>query len=205
MADTVVTFKKPSPRIGVDKYTLFPLTEDDRKTGKATYGDAIEIPGTVEIAPTDSGSTEAFDADNGAYDVETILESIGHEITNADIPPEVDAMMRGLNLKNGGVEVGKDINAPYFAVAWRVKKLDGSYRLVRYYKGKYGFASPVGAKTKPSSGASEKQTATATYSAVARDCDDAYYFYKDVEATDTEAMENWFTDPNWVPAEASAE
>ena len=83
------------------------------------------------------------------------------EQPQAGIPPEVDAMMRGLELKDNGVEVGKKTNAPYFGVAWRVTKSNGHYRLVRYYKGKYGFASPVGAKTKPSEDAAEKQTAKA--------------------------------------------
>lgn len=204
------TLGKPMPRIGVDMYTIFKMEDDGVTTpGKATYGEAVKIPGTVEIAPTDSGSTDVFDADNGSYIVEDILEKLGHEITNADIPPEIDAMMRGLELKDGGVEVGKVTQAPYFAVAWRITKADGTYRLVRYYKGKYGFASPVGGKTKPSEGAAEKQTAAATYTAVARDCDDKYYYYIDTSSlpegvTDEEALENWFTDPNWYPSAVSA-
>ncbi len=197
------TMSKPVPRIGVDKYTLFQVMTDTAEG--ATYGEAISIPGTVEIAPTDNGATDTFDADNGAYVIVDYLENLGHTLTNADIPPEVDAVMRGIELKDGGVEVGKETKAPYFAVAWRVQKADGVYRLVRYYKGKYGFASPVGGKTKPSQGAAEKQTATATYSAVARDFDDKYYYYIDTdklpEGVDVDtAMEQWFTNPNWFPS-----
>ena len=202
----MATTKKPMPRIGVDMYTIFKLEDDGIETvGKATYGEPVQIPGTVEIAPTDSGSTDVFDADNGAYLVEDILEKLGHEITNADIPPEIDAMMRGLDLKDGGVEVGKSTKAPYFAVAWRVTKADGTYRLVRYYKGKSGFASAVGGKTRSSEGAAEKQTAAATYTAAPRDCDDKYYYYIDTaslpEGVETEtAITNWFSDPNWYPS-----
>ena len=197
------TIKKPMPRVGVDKYTIFEVKTDTAEG--TTYGDAVTIPGTVEIAPTDNGATDTFDADNGAYLVEDYLEKLGHEITNADIPPEVDAMMRGVELKNGGVEVGKNTKAPYFGVAWRIELANGSYRLVRYYKGKYGFASPVGGKTKPSEGAAEKQTAKATYSVAARDFDDNYYYYIDTDnlpegVDEATAIEKWFTDMNWYPS-----
>ena len=201
-----VKSKKPMPTIGVDMYTIFKVEDDGVTTpGKATYGAAVQIPGTVEIAPTDNGATDTFDADNGPYVVEDYIEKIGHEITNADITPEIDAMLRGLTLKDGGEEVGKVTNAPYFAVAWRVTKADGSFRLVRYYKGKYGFASSVGGKTKPSEGASEKQTAKATYTAVARDCDEKFYYYLDTNdlpenVTAAKALEKWFEDPNWYPS-----
>ena len=120
------TIDKPKPRIGVDMYTIFEVKSDTAEA--ITYGDGVTIPGTVEIAPTDNGSTDVFDADNGAYDVEDYVEKLGHEITNADIPPEVDAMMRGIELKDNGVEVGKKTNAPYFGVAWRVTKSNGHYR-----------------------------------------------------------------------------
>lgn len=97
-----VKSKKPMPTIGVDMYTIFKVEDDGVTTpGKATYGAAVQIPGTVEIAPTDNGATDTFDADNGPYVVEDYIEKIGHEITNADITPEIDAMLRGLTLKDG--------------------------------------------------------------------------------------------------------
>ena len=98
------TNRKPLPTIGVDKYTFFPLTSDTAEG--AEYGEAYSLRGTVEIAPSDSGGSDVFDADNGAYVTDTYVENIGHDITNADIPPEVDAMWRGLEMKNGLVSVG---------------------------------------------------------------------------------------------------
>lgn len=142
--------KKPLPTIGVDKYTFFKVNEDS--VSGTEYGEAYNLKGTVEIAPTDSGGSDVFDADNGAYEASSYIEKLGHDITNADIPPEVDAMWRGLTRKNGVVEVGNDVKTVYFGVAWRILKSDGSYRYVRYYKGSYSFASNVGGKTKPSSG-----------------------------------------------------
>ena len=65
MAET--TFKRPLPTIGVDKYTFFPLTADTAEA--LTYGEAITLQGTVEISPTDSGGSDVFDADNGAYEI----------------------------------------------------------------------------------------------------------------------------------------
>lgn len=205
----VKEIKKPHSKIGVSNYTFFPITADDIATGKTTYGEAVTLPGTVEIAPTDSGSTSTFDADNGAYEVDSYVEKMGHEITNADIPPEVDAMWRGAELVDNGVEFNKDTvaKAEYFAVAWIIEKSNGVKRLVRYYKGKYGFASNIGGKTKASEGAPEHQTAKATFSAVFRDSDGKGYYYIDTDnlpdgVTEAQAIENWFKDPNWYPSAA---
>lgn len=194
---------KPMPTIGVDRYTFFPLTTDELGQ-EPVYGEAVHLPGTVEIAPSDSGQTDVFDADNGAYYSDSFTDSMGHEITNADIPPEVDAMWRGLTLNNGLLEVSGDEVAPYFGVAWRIAKAGGGYRYVRYYKGTYGFASSVGGTTKPSQGASEKQTSTATYTAVKRLSDGRTYAYIDdnqlPEGVTKETLETeWFSDMTWEP------
>lgn len=196
--------KKPLPTIGVDKYTFFNVISDT--TEGITYGEAVSLKGVVEIAPTDAGGSDIFDADNGAYEAASYIEKIGHEITNADIPPEVDAAWRGITPKNGVVEVGNDTKTVYFGVAWRILKSDGTYRYVRYYKGAYSFASNVGGRTKPSSGSPEKQTAKATYSAVQRECDGMYYAYFDesdlpASITKEEFEENWFSDLTYYPTQ----
>lgn len=193
---------KPLPTIGVDMYTFFELTEDTEDG--VTYGTAYSLPGTVEISPTDSGGSDVFDADNGAYVSASYIENIGHDITNADIPPEVDAMWRGLTQTNGMVTVSSEVKSPYFGVAWRIMKSDGTYRYVRYYKGTYGFASNVGGKTKPSNGAPEFQTSQATYTAVQRDYDGNYYTYideADLPSGTSRATfeENWFSDMSYTP------
>lgn len=197
--------RKPKTTIGVSQYTIFPVDED-ASTG-TTYLDAIPVPGTVEIAPTDSGNAENFDADDEPYEVDSYIESMGHELTNADIPPDVEAVIRGLDLKDNGVEYDKDTpgKAPYCGVAWKVRKSDGHFRLVRYYKGKYAFASNVGGQTRPSQGAPEHQTATSTYVAVPRDSDGKIYYYLDTDnlpegVSEAEALENWFTDLSWYPS-----
>lgn len=194
--------KKPLPTIGVDKYTFFNVVSDG--ADGTVYGEGVNLKGLVEIAPTDAGGATTFDADNGAYETASYIEKIGHEITNADIPPEVDAIWRGLSADNGVVEVGNDTATVYFGVAWRVLKSDGSYRYVRYYKGSYSFASNVGGKTKPSSGSIDNQTAKATYTAVQRDFDNNYYAFIDEtdlpEGVSKETLaEKWFTDMNWYP------
>lgn len=204
--NTVTTIKKPSTTIGVDRYTFFEL-EEDTATG-ITYKAGYTLPGTVQITPTDSGGNSVFDADNGAYEVDTYLEKVGHDIENADIPPEVDAMWRGYKPDDaGGVEVGAVVHVPYFGVAWRVLKGDGSYRYFRTYKGKYSFASNVGGKTKPSSGAPEHQTAKATFTAAQTDYNGAlFYFIDDVNMLPEqkkEIAEKWFTDMNYKPAKAT--
>lgn len=204
---TQTTQKAPRTTIGVSNYTFWEMDDDSKAGNATTYKEPFSLTGTVEIVPTDAGATSTFDADNGPYEVDSYIEKMGHDITNADIPPEVDALWRGANLIDGGVEFEKDTaaKAPYFAVAWAILKGDGSYRLVRYYKGKFGFASNVGGKTKLSEGAPEHQTATANYSAVFRDSDNKGFYYLDTNTlpenvTQEQAMENWFTNPNWYPS-----
>ena len=192
--------KKPIPTIGVDKYTFFKLNSDGAEG--VSYGAPYSLEGTVQISLTDNGGADTFDANNGAYEVETYIEKMGHDIENADITPEVDAMWRGLEAKNGAVVVGKPSGTVYFGVAWRLLKTDGTYRYVKYFKGSYSFASNLGGKTRPSTGAAEKQTAKANYTAVQRDYDDMIYMYidqSDVETGDDyetieEFEEAWFSD-----------
>lgn len=195
---------RPLPTIGVDRYTFFKVMSDTKNATE--YEEAHELLGTVEIAPTDAGGSDIFDADNGAYEVSSYIEKIGHEITNADIPPAVDAMWRGVNYENGMVEVGNKVNTVYFGVAWRILKSDGTYRYVRYYKGAYSFASNVGGKTKASSGSADRQLAKATYTAVQRASDDNYYAYVDEsdlpeDITRAEFENKWFTDMSYYPKE----
>lgn len=204
MSDTAIT--KPMPSIGVDMYHFAKVSTDVRGE-KTTYETPIALPGTVEIAPTDSGNVSTFDADNGVYTSTPYIEKMGHDITNADIPPGIDAIWRGLALKDGGVEVNGTVDTPKFAVMWRILKSDGSYRYVRYYKGVYSFASNVGGKTKPSSGSVDHQTAKATFTAEQRMSDGKSYYYVDdnnlPEGVSKETIaEKWFTDPNWYPSDA---
>lgn len=193
---------KPLPTIGVDKYTFFKIEVDDER--ETAYGDPVSLRGVVEISPTDTGGADVFDADNGAYEATSYIEKIGHEITNADIPPEIDAQWRGITKNNGIVEVGGNLATVYFGVAWRALKSDGTYRYVRYYKGAFAFASNVGGKTRPSSGAPEKQTAKATFNAVQRNSDGLYYGYFDENdlpegLTREEFEDNWFEDLTYYP------
>lgn len=193
--------RKPLPTIGVDKYTFFAVLTDTSEG--ATYGDPYNLRGTVEIAPTDAGGSDVFDADNGAYETSNYIEKLGHDITNADIPPEVDSMWR-TDTKRRCSRGRQRYKNRLFRCCVEIMKSDGSYRYVRYYKGSYSFASNVGGKTKASSGAPEKQTAKATYTAVQRDFDNNYYAYFDESdlpegVTKTELEENWFKDMNYYP------
>lgn len=204
MADTN---KNPMPSIGVDMYHFAKILTDVKGT-KTTYDTPVALPGTVEIAPTDSGNTSTFDADNGVYVSTPYIEKIGHDITNADIPADVDAMWRGLELKDNGVEYSGNTEVPKFMAMWRVLKSDGSYRYVRYYKGTYSFASNVGGKTKPSSGSVDHQTAKATFTAEQRISDGKYYYYVDDDnlpdgVTKEMIAEKWFTEPNWYPSDGA--
>lgn len=201
------TLKKPLPIIGVDMYHFAKVLTDVKGTG-TTYDTPVSLPGTVEIAPTDSGNISTFDADNGVYVSTPYIEKMGHDITNADIPPEIDAMWRGLELKDNGVEYSGTAEVPKFMAMWRVLKAEGGFRYIRYYKGTYSFASNVGAKTKPSSGSVDHQTAKATFTAELRISDGKYYYYVDDDnlpegVTKEMIAEKWFTEPNWYPSDGA--
>ncbi len=203
------TLKKPLPIIGVDMYHFAKVLTDVKGTG-TTYDTPVSLPGTVEIAPTDSGNISTFDADNGVYASTPYIEKMGHDITNADIPPEIDAMWRGLELKDNGVEYSGTAEVPKFMAMWRVLKAEGGFRYIRYYKGTYSFASNVGAKTKPSSGSVDHQTAKATFTAEPRISDGKYYYYVDDDnlpegVTKEMIAEKWFTEPNWYPSDKAGE
>lgn len=205
MSGTNTVINRPSTTIGVDKYTFFKVEKDT--AAELTYGTGYTLPGSVEITPTDSGNSDTFDADNGAYEVSTYIEKPGHDIENADIPPQVDAMWRGLEVDDiGGISVKDNAQAPYFGVAWRTLHSDGSYRYFRTFKGKYSFASNVGGKTKPSSGSIDRKTAKATFTAVRTDnADELYYFVDDNELTPEQKEEiatKWFEDMNYKPTKA---
>lgn len=200
--------KQTAPSIGVDMYHYAKVLEDV-KGKETTYSAPKPLLGTVEIAPTDAGGASTFDADNGAYFTLSYMEKLGHDITNADIPAEIDAEWRGLAMKDGGVEYGGVPQAPHFCAMWRVLKANGAYRYVRYYKGKYSFASNVGGKTKPSSGAPDFQTAKATFTAENRLSDGRVYYMVDDDelpegVTPEMIAEKWFTDANWYPSDVSA-
>lgn len=200
---------KPMPTIGVDKYTYAAFFRED--SSGLSYSNYKQIPGTVEIAPTDNGGNATFDADNGAYANVSYIESIGHTITNADIPPEVEADWRGLTRESSGMITVDEPKTIYFGVAYRIKKADGTYRYVRFYKGSYSFASHLGAKTQPATGAPDFQTATATYTAVKTSKSEKYYSYIDeadaLEAsglTRDEFEDNWFSNFTYEPGTATA-
>ena len=88
---------------------------------------------------------------------------------------------------------------------YEIRRLIPLCKILQGFAGQ--FASNVGGKTKASSGAPEKQTAKATYTAVQRDFDNNYYAYFDESdlpegVTKTELEENWFKDMNYYPVKA---
>ena len=50
---------------------FFKVNEDS--VSGTEYGEAYNLKGTVEIAPTDSGGSDVFDADNGAYEASSYI------------------------------------------------------------------------------------------------------------------------------------
>ncbi|GHU56595.1 hypothetical protein AGMMS49975_20210 [Clostridia bacterium] len=210
--------RKPRPVIGVSGYTIAELLTDTA-TGR-TYGTPIQLPGTVQIAATDTANAATFDADDGAYESVSYIENRGHTLTTAALPPDISAKMKGA-LYVGGVYHDNDWgNPPEFAAMWRVLKSNDKYRYTRELRGKYSFASNVGGQTKPSSGAPNFQTATATYKSL-KTADGGYREFIDEdevvgamnesdellypEITSREILEaNFFSNPYWKPDDGDA-
>ncbi len=132
--------QQPNPIIGVDMFTYAKLNEtSDVPGGTPTYDDPNQLPGLVSIAVARNSQTATFYADNGAYVTASQTGDTTLTVGNADVPPPILSEWLGVEYEDGMLEIGQ-INPVTMFIAYRIKKANGAYRYVRFYKAKPGIS-----------------------------------------------------------------
>ena len=134
MPTTPKASPKVSSKIGLKNFVIAPLTKDD-ETGH-TYGDLQLVAGAIEatITPNNADPDVQY-ADDIEFDTLYPDPEIDFNITTADLPLEIQALIFGMELDGNGVLVKSANLAPvYFACGFKSEKADHTYRYVWLYK-----------------------------------------------------------------------
>lgn len=123
--------------VGLDMLYVAEATEDEL-TGIVTYGTPTRIKGAIEANVTPSSDTQNIHADDTIAEIISVFSAVEVSFTIADLGSENYAMLLGKTKDANGVIIDSaEDNAPYFAMGFRSKKSDGSYRYQWLYKGKF--------------------------------------------------------------------
>lgn len=135
--------------VGLDKLYVAVATED-QLTGIVTYGTPTAIKDAIEANITPSTDTQNVFADDTVAEIISVFSAVEVSFTIADLGSDNYAMLLGKTKDANGVIIDSaNDNAPYFAIGFRSKKSDGSYRYQWLYKGKFsapeeGYATQQG-------------------------------------------------------------
>lgn len=180
--------------IGLSGLVFAPLLTDDVTSGKATYGPTVKIPGAIAANINPNVSEETLFADDGPYESATSLGKISLELSVADLPLELQAILFGHTYSNGML-IRKSTDSPiWVAVGFRSLKSNGSYRYTWLSKGKFNL-SEQNNQTKGETVAYNTPTASGTF--VKRESDDEWERHADEDAEDftPEMATNWLKSP----------
>jgi phi13 family phage major tail protein len=122
--------------VGLDNIVVAPLTKDDN-TG-VTYGAPVKILHAVDAKITPSQDTQNVFSDDSVEEIITVFSSVDVEFTISELANANYKLLLGKSTNSQGVvmDSASDI-APYFAMGFRAKKSNGSYRHIWLYKGKF--------------------------------------------------------------------
>ena len=202
----------PMPWVGVDMFYWAPLVSDKAPAGATpgatTYGAAQRVPGLTNVSFTANSQTGSYYADNGVYATAAQLGELGLAVQSADIPPELRAEWFQYDYEDGVLNEAQ-INPIEMAVGYRRKRSDGSYRYVWLLKVKPGMSDEATATQNDSIAF---QDGTTNFAPEMRISDGLYRRTLDdddpalpEDVTPEVIAANWFTDPNWDPAEYEEE
>lgn len=115
-------------RFGLSNVTVWP------KTGDNTWGEALKIPGAVNLSMSPEGSSERFFADDGPYYDAVSNNGWSGDLEIAKIPDEFYVMALGWRIDANGalIEVSDAVAKP-FAFGFEVKG-DKQRRRTVYYE-----------------------------------------------------------------------
>lgn len=122
--------------VGLDSVYVAPITKDD-STG-VTYGVPVRVANAIDAKITPSVDTQSIFADDSVAEIISVFSQVDVEFTIAELNSTIYALLLGKTKNSEGVIIdsANDIS-PYFALGFRAKKSNGSYRHVWLYKGKF--------------------------------------------------------------------
>lgn len=122
--------------VGLDSVYVAPITKDD-STG-VTYGTPVKIANAIDAKITPSVDTQSIFADDSVAEIISVFSQVDVEFTIAELSNATYKLLLGKTANSEGVIIdnANDIS-PYFALGFRAKKSNGSYRYVWLYKGKF--------------------------------------------------------------------
>jgi phi13 family phage major tail protein len=136
---------------GLSNAHVWPITATS-DAGVPTYGEVINMPGSVELSLDAEGSSDPFHADDGIYYQSVSNSGYSGSITLADIPQAfLTTIMKEVTDKNGAHIENADIEPLEFAIAFEFKG-DASKRRHVFYRCK---------ATRPSIASSTKEDSIA--------------------------------------------
>jgi phi13 family phage major tail protein len=125
-------------RVGLDSLYIALVTQDDAAGYAAGTPEYLAPAGEATASPTVNIETSYFD--DKPYDTHSSEAETPVEVTVSNLPEEVAAYLNGdtFDAASGRVfDTADPTLAPYFALGFRSKKSNGSYRYYWYLKGRF--------------------------------------------------------------------
>jgi phi13 family phage major tail protein len=127
------TYTKNSGLIGLDNLVFAVLSKDD-STG-ATYTTPQKLGEAIDVKVTPSVANLSVYGDDALLDQANELQSLTLEMTIVTLPLSVQATLLGHTIATGVMHRGVNDVAPYVAVGYRRRKMNGKFRYTWLYKG----------------------------------------------------------------------
>jgi phi13 family phage major tail protein len=127
------TYIRNSGLIGLSNFVFATITKDD-STG-TTYGTPQKIGEAINVKVTPKVTNLTQYGDDAILDHANELQSVDLEIEVVALPLSVQAALLGHTINAGVMQRGVNDVAPYVAIGYKRKKLNGKYRYTWLYKG----------------------------------------------------------------------
>lgn len=180
----------PGVQIGLKDLYYALLTSD--VLGSIIYASPVRIVGAITADVNPNASIETLFADDGPMETASTLGQITLDLTAADVPMDMQAVLLGHTIVGGVLlRKGSDI-PPWLAIGFRSLKSNGHYRYTWLAKGKFAAPEQKHA-TKADKVAFQPPTLKGNF--VKRDADDVWQKTADEDSTNYIASigTNWFT------------
>lgn len=179
-----------SRQVGLRDIYFAELTKDDA-TG-VTYATPVKLERGINAKISPKSNSEKLYSDDAVEDIINTFDSVDVEIELNQLSIASRSKLQGSTVVSGTLLENKDDIAPFGALGFRSKKVNGKYRYVWLYKGKFELASDEYAteEDKP-----KTQSAKLKGTFVARDNDGNWRLIADEDETgvSTTLISAWFT------------